>query len=310
MDLHLLRQLARANGLVVRDDLVPAAMSRTVWQHAHTMGALARVHRGVSRLIDAPQTFEQRASAAVIACGDQALAAGPTAARLWGANVAADIIHVIVAPNRDPRPHGVVVHRPGAGRPLHRDVRSGVPLTDPVRAVVDVAAWEPAIARSVFEELVVAGRLHPRSLLRHLAENPTQGRPGIEAIRAVVVGWEGDHRPADSVLELRMMALLKRHRLPQPTFQVPIGRYRVDFLWPQEMVVLECDGWETHGRHRTGFERDRVRDAALHAEGYVVWRYTWTQITRRSAWLADEIRRGLRVRRAQLGLPPTNPNEV
>ena len=99
-----------------------------------------------------------------------------------------------------------------------------------------------------------------------------------------------------------MGELLRRYALPTADFQAPVGRYRPDFLWPTEMVILECDGWGTHGRDRAVFERDRERDAWLHAAGYVVWRFTWMQISQRQAWVADRIGCGLAVRRVQLGL--------
>ena len=62
-------------------------------------------------------------------------------------------------------------------------------------------------------------------------------------------------------------------------------------------VVLECDGWDTHGRDRRQFERDRARDATLIAAGWVVLRFTWIQITRRPAWVASIIRRTVVTRR-------------
>jgi very-short-patch-repair endonuclease len=56
-----------------------------------------------------------------------------------------------------------------------------------------------------------------------------------------------------------------------------VGRYEVDFLWPAERVIVETDGWATHGTRRA-FEHDRAKDAALQAAGYIVIRFTWDQI--------------------------------
>jgi very-short-patch-repair endonuclease len=56
-----------------------------------------------------------------------------------------------------------------------------------------------------------------------------------------------------------------------------LGPYVVDFLWPDQRVIVETDGFRTHG-HRAAFENDRARDADLHARGYVVLRFTWRQI--------------------------------
>ena len=78
---------------------------------------------------------------------------------------------------------------------------------------------------------------------------------------------------------------------------VVLGR-ELDFAYPPERVAIECDGWESHGLDRQGFEGDRVRDADLVAAGWVVLRFTWRQITRRPAWVAGIIRATLLARSA------------
>ena len=55
-------------------------------------------------------------------------------------------------------------------------------------------------------------------------------------------------------------------------------------------MVIECDGWATHGLLRETFERDKIRDADLLAAGYVVMRFTWRQITRHPAAVARRLR--------------------
>jgi very-short-patch-repair endonuclease len=52
----------------------------------------------------------------------------------------------------------------------------------------------------------------------------------------------------------------------------------VDFLWPEQRLIVEVDGYEFH-RSREAFERDRARDAALLAAGHRVMRVTWRQLT-------------------------------
>jgi hypothetical protein len=45
--------------------------------------------------------------------------------------------------------------------------------------------------------------------------------------------------------------------------------------------------WDHHGRTRQQFERDRGRDLLLGSAGYVVFHFTWRQITRRAGWTAE-----------------------
>ncbi len=68
-----------------------------------------------------------------------------------------------------------------------------------------------------------------------------------------------------------------------------IGPYTVDFLWPAHRLIVEVDGWETHGT-RTAFEDDRARDAWLTAQGYRVVRFTWRQVTREGPLVARTLR--------------------
>jgi very-short-patch-repair endonuclease len=55
--------------------------------------------------------------------------------------------------------------------------------------------------------------------------------------------------------------------------------YTVDFLWPQQRVVLETDGYDYH-RTRSAIERDRRREADLVTAGLRVLRSTWRQVER------------------------------
>ncbi len=304
MDLHELRRYAHPHGLLVRAEITPGVVSSSGWQRLHAFGMLAVVHRGVSRLVDSPRTFEQSAMAAVLAVGANARVAGPTAARLWGADTpSATPIHVLVG-NRTStieRP-GIVAHRSSRHHDsvVHR--RSGIPVCSAVRAVIGTAAWEPELLQPVIEELVVARRVTITQLSRALDDHARQGRPGVTALRRALLDWSLGEWPADSVLEARMGDVLRQYRIPTPQFQMKIGRYRPDFTWPDERVIVECDGWGAHGRNRQQFERDRERDAHLQAGGYVVWRFSWQQITNRSNWVAAQVLAALRTRRSQLGL--------
>jgi very-short-patch-repair endonuclease len=102
----------------------------------------------------------------------------------------------------------------------------------------------------------------------------------------------GDQERGDEVrseLEARMLALSRRHRLPEPEVNVSIDRYVVDFLWRAQSLIVEVDGWKSH-RTRSAFEDDRVRDANLALRGYRVVRFTWRRITNDPATVAQTIR--------------------
>ena len=92
-----------------------------------------------------------------------------------------------------------------------------------------------------------------------------------------------------------MLKLIRIAGLPEPLVNHPVGPYVIDFAWLDHRVLVETDGWATHG-YRAAFERDRARDANLATLGYVVLRFTWRQLTgepmRVAATLAAALSRG------------------
>jgi very-short-patch-repair endonuclease len=74
-----------------------------------------------------------------------------------------------------------------------------------------------------------------------------------------------------------------------------IDAFTVDFCWPASWLIVEVDGFHSHGT-RAAFEADRERDAHLAALGFTVIRLTWRQLTSRPAEVAARFRRVLRAR--------------
>ena len=75
-----------------------------------------------------------------------------------------------------------------------------------------------------------------------------------------------------SELERKLLAICRRHRLPSPEVNVPVGPYTVDFLWREQRLVVEVDGYRAH-HGRQAFEDDRERDRRLALLGYRVLRF-------------------------------------
>ena len=80
---------------------------------------------------------------------------------------------------------------------------------------------------------------------------------------------------------------------PSQEVNARIDRFIVDFLWRTERLVVEVDGWESHGT-RWAFEADRARDARLKLLGFDVLRFTWRQIADDRGEVASLIREVLR----------------
>lgn len=112
-----------------------------------------------------------------------------------------------------------------------------------------------------------------------------------------------DGKPADSVLERSMRKLLTRFRLPPATFHATIAGHEVDFWIVDTPVVLECDGWEFHGRTMAQHVRDTERDNDLIVAGYIPVHFTYTHVQRHPARVAHEVRAALQ-RWSGAAVPP------
>ena len=186
---------------------------------------------------------------------------------LWTAGPAGSPVHVTVPTHagRAQRP-GIRIHRSVTLNPEDVTVRRGISVTTLRRTIADMRRVLPAHShRSLIR----------RAQMRHLDVGPVSGELSAPVDR--------------SELERRFFALVRRHSLPAPLPQQIIGAYTVDFLWPDRSLIVEVDGWETHGT-RTAFEDDRARDAWLMARGYRVVRFTWRQVTREGPWVARTLR--------------------
>jgi very-short-patch-repair endonuclease len=69
--------------------------------------------------------------------------------------------------------------------------------------------------------------------------------------------------------------------------------YWVDVLFRRHRLILEIDGWETHGT-RLAFEEDRRRRNYLVLAGYAVLNFTYRQLVEEPQWVIDCIRHATR----------------
>jgi very-short-patch-repair endonuclease len=146
-------------------------------------------------------------------------------------------------------------------------------VTAPARTLLDLAAMVPIrdLERAV-DEARIRRLVRPRQLLDVLDRSP--GRRGAGTLRRLL---DGDPTLTGSEAETRLLALLRAAGLPPTAVNARLGHYEVDFLWREQRLLVEVDGYAYHGT-RAAFERDRARDADLQARGYRVMRVTWRQL--------------------------------
>ena len=89
-----------------------------------------------------------------------------------------------------------------------------------------------------------------------------------------------------------MLELIRKAGLPAPRTEVRIAGWPADFLWADQRLIVEVDGYPFHSGRRA-FERDRRRDQAHIAAGYTVIRVTWRQLTEAPLMVVAAIARAL-----------------
>jgi len=213
--------------------------------------------------------------AAVLACGDGAVLSHASAAVLW--ELLKPIngpVHVSVPTTSGrSRRRGIHLHRsPSLSTPaqpsssptyLHQEGGRGRQLTT-YRHNIPVTT----VPRTI-EDLRATSLLPPRLVRRAIRQAELRGYR--------LEGIESDRTRSD--LESLFLALIQPSRdyIPPPEVNVKLGRWTVDFLWRQQMLVVETDYWTYH-RGSVAFEDDHARELDLRAAGYAVRRFTDRQL--------------------------------
>jgi very-short-patch-repair endonuclease len=292
----IVKLAARQCGVVSTAQLAEAGFDHPAIKRWLRAGRLQRMHRGVFRVTavaNAPRAAEM---AALLACGvERSVVSHRSAAKLWRLPVewSAPVVEVTVTGRNPARRPGIAVYHVPA---LHRrDVRriEGIPASAPARTLMDLAVVLPfGELEIVYAEARGRGLVHARGLTALLASH--RGRHGVGAVRRLLE-VERDRGVCRSKAEHRLQAMVQASTLPMPRANTRVEGFEVDFLWPDQKLIVEVDGYAFHAGKQS-FERDRDRDAALAARGYVVMRVTWEQLMSASDVVLERIAGALAVR--------------
>ena len=283
------RLASRQEGSVKRFQLIAAGVSPHTIDRQVRAGALHREHRGVYIVGHMALAPMAREAAALLACGRDGVISHRSAAYLWGLlDAPPGEVHVTLVGRRCRPKRGVKIRTVACLTDVRR--KRGVCLTSPARTIVDLAAdtddheLERLIARAREKRLLREGELEA-ALAR------AGKRRGVARLRALL-RTEAGQAMTRSEVERRCRRLLEAARLPQPKVNRRIAGYEVDFLWPEQRVILEVDTITFHG-HRRAFEWDRHKTMALEDAGYHVIRVTRRQLAEDPYWVIAHIARAL-----------------
>lgn len=293
-DLDIAAIANRQHGLVTLAQLEELGMDRRTAAARERAGRLHRVHQGVFAVGHSLLSQEAIFLAAVLSCGPGAVLSHGSAASLWGFwKEAANEVHVI-APNRRGRsPKGIVAHRDGFLPSDDKTVCRGVPCTTVARTLLDQAASLPpwdlrkALGEAEVRRLVTHDQI--RGQIRR-----GSGRRGVARLRLLADEIHPQNRRSRSELERMFLHVCLQAGLPQPevnvSLQVGSRRFKPDFLWRPQRLILEADSRRFHDTD-VAFVEDRRREQLLQVAGWRVSRCTWEQVEFEPQVLAETVRR-------------------
>lgn len=207
--------------------------------------------------------------AALLVSPADAVISHVTALRLYGLAIGGmHPLHISTRSRTHARRPGIRPHQRLA--PIAMRTRSGLPVTSPLRTVVDIATKVTAVELIQAAEFMVhKGYLTLEELGAYAVEHHLDG---VRRLRRSL-GWvrEGVESPLETTLRLMIVFA----RLPEPRANHVIcdagGRFiaRGDLVYPSLRIVVEYDGWH-HERDAATRQHDLARRERLEADGWRV----------------------------------------
>jgi hypothetical protein len=283
-DATIARLAARQRGLLTRAQAHQAGISDRQLQWRVRQGTLVLAEPGVYRVAGAPTTWHQSVLAACLA--EDGWASHRTAGALWELDGCRPGVVEVLTPRWKRRPNrSVRVHETRCFDETDQDEIDGLPVTSAPRTIADLGAVLPtdrvelALGDAFTRRLVT-----PDSMWSCVERLDGRGRPWIAPLKRLVAGHLGTEVGVQpNRFETLVSRLLVRAGLREPEAQVEIRRPdgsligRVDLLYADARVIIECDG-ELHG-NPVRRRRDYRRDRELTALGYRVLRISWEDLT-------------------------------
>ncbi len=266
------RRLAAQHGLVTRRQLLhEAARPHAVVDGWIRRRLLLKVHRGVYRLPGAPETDHQRLLAAVLRCGDNALAGPYSSCALHGLEGfrVGGTIDVAVHPARQLHPLPFTV-TPMPVSPPDRNTVDAIPALSATRGLIEMST---ELAQRAWRVGFDSARRQGLTSL-HWMERRARALPDRSG-SPLVLGLLGSGiLLPDGEGERSLQRLLTGFQ-PQPEWGVTdlVPGRRLDCAWHRILFTLEFDGRDHHVLP-TDRDADGIRDLECEAHGVKVLRIT------------------------------------
>jgi very-short-patch-repair endonuclease len=281
-------------GVFRGEDARRVGISKNQLASMRAHGVVTRVLPNVYRMTAVAASPEQQLRAALAWAGPRAVAAGRSAAMLYGLDGAhTDRPEIVVPEGVRARCDEIIVHHARDRRALMVRHRSGIPTTGVEATLLLLAHVEQGEALEVACEDARRRRLTSlRAIDAYLDRWQQRGRPGVRALRTLVAQLDPVH-PARSKLEVLTRRLLVANRLGDFVRELPLTdggrRFSYDFAFVRERVILEVNGHRWHG-DPADFERDQAKWSVPARHGFRLVLATWEKVTQQPQALIAEMR--------------------
>ena len=311
LDDSIARLASAQHGVASNDQARRLGFTARQIQHRRRSGQWIGLGVRTFRLPGAPDIWEGRLIAAVLAAGDRAVVSHLSAARLHGLDsFDDDVVELLAVDGRYRSPSGVVVHRTrrldrADVQVVRRHLSPAIRADRGMRAAGLITQFKATTASRTILDLapvVDAERLgmaidsaarlglsSPSYLVRRLGAIRRPGRAGVRLLDEVLLD-AGGH----SWLERRFLRLMREAGLPRPACQVVHQRRgafiaRVDFDYSPRPLIVEVAGRRGHTS-----DADRASDARrrneLGALGIGVLDFVTTQVINDPAYVVETVR--------------------
>ena len=297
----------RHDGLASREELLVAGVSPGQIRWAVRRGEWVVVRRGLYGLANWGASPNRELLAACLATGGAA--SHSSAAWLWGLLEAPPAGPAVTVPRghralrkgkaslKDPRAIGldglsrrVSIHYSTDLAEMSISQWRGVPTTNPLRTLVDLAAEAPAdIVDTAIDRALARGLVTVHGLLAEAGRLGRNGRRGPLQLRLALKRRGFIGAPKASVLESKLLRLFAANGIKVIATEVVTvdGHYRIDAEVEGD-VFVEVDGYAFHWSPEQK-DNDDARRNALHLAGYEILVYGWRAVTKEGRRVVREV---------------------
>ena len=265
-------------GVISRAELLTLGVDRGSISWRLETGSLHVLFPGVYAVGHANVTLRGRWLAAVLACGPGACLSHRDAAALYDIRQSSRRAIDVTAPGRSRhnRP-GISIHRPRFLHPDDVTIEDGIPVTTVARTFLDLAeVTSPTHLRRAWDQSQRLGLFDRTAVLATCAR--ANGRRGLKHVKTLLAE-EADVTHSKSEMQSRFDDVFRRFPdLKRPVQNTLLHGREVDGFYPDELIAIELDSYEFHGKTHRQHERDREKQLFLQKKGYQVVRLTWKML--------------------------------